>query len=228
MAYSRINTANSRLVFENARQMVQDAGLDLQTTVLSQSFLRTEMLISTTLTKYPIPLLQNNLQGGVQYNTSQLLALQDSFVVAEMGVFLAVPSSATDATFSLLTFADPQTLTTSGAATAANTLYNGYINGMVNNNNILPAWDVSRCKVINTTQNGVPSYTGQTVLELSEVDFSSNGFYPVEPNIVIGGGKNNVFTLNLPAAISTVQSGGFSRIVVIMRGLLAQNSTAVK
>jgi hypothetical protein len=96
---------------------------------------------------------------------------------------------------------------------------------MVNNNNIVPAWDVARCRVVNNTQGGV-GVNAQTVFPQSQIDLSSDGFYPVEPNIIVGGGKNNVFSLNLPAAISTIQAN--SRIVIIMRGILAQNSTNVK
>lgn len=225
MAYSRVNTANARLIFDNARNLLNGAGISLQTAVLSQFYIRTEIAISSTLTKYPVPVLQNNLQGGVQYPTSQLLALQDAFVVAEMGIFLAVPSSATDNSFRLLTFADPALFTTTNAAASAETLYNGYLNMMVNNNNIVPAWDIARCRVVNQTQGNV-GVTAQTVFPQSQIDLSSDGFYPVEPNIIVGGGKNNIFSINLPAAISTVQSN--SRIVVVMRGVLAQNSTSVQ
>ena len=225
MSYSRINTANARLVFDNARNLLTDAGISLQKAVLSQFYIRTEIAITATATKYPVPVLQNNLQGGVQYNTSQLLALQDAFVVAEMGIFLAVPSSATDGSFKLCTFADPAVFTTAGAAASTETLYNGYINMMVNNNNIVPAWDIARCRVVNPTQGNV-GVTAQTVFPQSQIDLSSDGFYPVEPNIIVGGGKNNIFTINLPAAIATIQAN--SRIVVVMRGVLAQNSTSVQ
>jgi len=48
-----------------------------------------------------------------------------------------------------------------------------------------------------------------------------------EPNWVLIGSKNNQFTLNLPAAIGTLQASKTTFITCTMSGILAQNVTPV-
>jgi hypothetical protein len=50
----------------------------------------------------------------------------------------------------------------------------------------------------------------------------------MEPNVVLVGSKNNQVSLNLPAAISTLQASTAPRIIVIFNGILAQNVTPVR
>jgi hypothetical protein len=75
------------------------------------------------------------------------------------------------------------------------------------------------------TQGGI-GITAQTNLPIDQVDASENGFYPIEPNLLLNGAANIVANLVLPAAISTVKAN--SRIVCIFRTILAQNVTSVK
>ena len=86
----------------------------------------------------------------------------------------------------------------------------------------MPNWDLFKHYNAPETQQtqalGVASPADQ-------VRGSFDGFYPVEPNIVLIGSKNNVIAINLPAGLATVQAN--SRIVVIARGITAQNSTVV-
>ncbi len=233
-----ISGAVSRLTYEVARDAIIQAidmvdaqgnknplNLSLQNAVLTQGFLRMEMVITTTQTVYAIPILDNN-SISAKFNTERRLSLQDAFVMSEMFVGLGAPSSGTDAAFLPLSWPDPSVITSGSgaAAAAANTLYNGWVSGMVNNNNILPYWDISRHYCSNQTQGGVGATSGAT-LPKSQSDLSTDGFYPVQPCIIQVGSKNLVWNVNLPAAIGTVQAN--SRIVVIMRGVLAQNSTSV-
>jgi hypothetical protein len=74
------------------------------------------------------------------------------------------------------------------------------------------------------TQQGAAS----TATTIDQNDATEFGYYPVEPNIVLVGSKNNVISLELPGAISTLQATTAPRIVVIMRGILAQNVTPVR
>ena len=67
-----------------------------------------------------------------------------------------------------------------------------------------------------------------TATTIDENNASEYGYYPVEPNIVFVGSKNNVITIDLPAAIGTLQASTAPRIVVIFAGLLAQNCTPVR
>jgi hypothetical protein len=220
---------NARLVFENAIKICNKANVPAVAAKLTQSFLRLEQAIVTTKAQYQFPILvNNNGPANTLFNTEIRLNQQDSIITSAWGVFLAIPTSATDATFRLLTYASQNApnFTTAGAAVAAQTLYNSIFNIAVNNTVILPAWDAFRHILVPQTQNGV-IITAQTIVPTDQVDGSGDGFFPVEPNLVWIGSQNIVINLIMPAAIGTIQAGGFSRIVVIFRGLLAQNSTII-
>jgi len=215
-----------RLVFENAKSLIANAGLSLNQAVLSQSYLRSEVAMSTSTTQYTIPILVNsaNAAGGTNFATSNLLNLQDSFVVSSIGVFVAIPASSTTTAFPLYTYPNASAFTTSGAATALYNLYNGSASLVTNNKQILPSWDLYRHLYVPQTQQGAAS----TATTIDQNDGSEFGYYPVEPNIVLVGSKNNQFQITLPAAIGTLQASTAPRIVVIFRGLLVQNSTPVR
>ena len=95
---------------------------------------------------------------------------------------------------------------------------------VVNNRQIVPSWDIYRHLYVPQTQQLAAS----TATTQDENDATEFGYYPVEPNIVLVGSKNNVISLELPGAISVLQASVAPRIVVIMRGILAQNVTPVR
>jgi hypothetical protein len=221
------NTVNSRLVYENAKKNLADAGVSVAAAKLTQSFLRLENKLNITSNKFVFPVLNNQPSGtsGIAaFNTEQRLNQQDSFVAAMWGVFIGKPSSDTDATFVLHTYPNAQVFATAGTAAAAETIYNSFFQLSVNNDIILPAWDASRHRLVPQSQNGV-GVTAQTIFNIDQIDLGSDGFYPVEPNLVFIGSKNNVLTLLMPAALAAVET--FERISVIYRGVLAQNSTII-
>jgi len=214
-----------REVFNNARKLVDAAGLSTSATVLSQSYLRSEVQMSTTTTSYHIPILVNDNQNGAtsSYNTSSLLALQDAFVVSSIYIGWGNPASATDTEWIPQTFNDGQIASSAAIAKSLYTLYNGNMQIVVNNRQILTGWDIQRHFFVPQTQQ--IAATGQTT-NMSQVDFSDNGFYPVEPNLVLVGSKNNQVSINLPSAIANIPTYG--RIVCVFRGILAQNATSVR
>jgi hypothetical protein len=214
-----------REVFNNARKLVDAAGLSTSATVLSQSYLRSEVQMSTSTTSYHIPILVNDNQNGANssYNTSQLLQLQDAFVVSGIFIGWGAPASTTDTEWIPQTFNDGQIATSAAIAKSLYTLYNGNMQIVVNNRQILTGWDIQRHFYVPQTQQ--IAATGQTT-NMSQVDFSENGFYPVEPNLVLVGSKNNQVSINLPSAIANIPTYG--RIVCVFRGILAQNATSVR
>ena len=214
----------ARLVFDNAKNLVNNAGFSAGQAVLSQSYIRSEVAMSTSTTSYQIPILTNSTGANTNFATNQLLQLQDAFVVASIGVFVSIPAASTTTAFPLYTYPNASAFTTSGAAAALYNLYNGKLSVTVNNRQIVPAWDLYRHLYVPQTQQGAAS----TATTIDENDATEFGYYPVEPNIVLVGSKNNVISLELPGAISTLQASTAPRIVVIMRGILAQNVTPVR
>jgi hypothetical protein len=144
-------------------------------------------------------------------------------VVNEIGIFIAAPSSATDATYLLYSNANAGVFTTS--AGAASTLWNSFFNVSVNNQVVIPNWDVYRHYFVPFAQNGV-GVTAQTIFPRDSQDGSQSGFYPTEPNFILNGAANIQAFITLPAAMATVVAN--SRIVVIWRGIKLQNVTSVR
>jgi hypothetical protein len=215
-----------RLIFDNARNLVQNAGFSAGQAVLSQSYLRSEVAMSTSTTSYQIPVLVNSTGANTNFPTNQLLNLQDAFVVSSIGVFVSAPAASTTTAFPLFTYPNAVTFSTAGAAAALYNLYNGKLSVTVNNRQIVPAWDLYRHLYVPQFQQG--SSSSATNGGIDQNDATEYGYYPVEPNIVLVGSKNNVVTLELPGAISTLQASTAPRIVVILRGILGQNITPVR
>ena len=219
------NNIISRLVYENARAAVAAAfgstpGFSLEAYKMTQSYLRLEQTITTTKAQYTFPILVNQ---GNPTTTEWRLNLQDSFVVAHVGVFLALPSSVTDATYRLQTYPDPLVFTTGAAALGI--VYAGNLNLSVNNNVLIPAWDIYRHYVVNQTQASVAAVAPPPNAQLNQNNGGEDSFYAMEPNIILVGSKNNVLTVTLPSAVATVDAN--TRLVLLLRGILVQNSTVV-
>lgn len=214
----------ARLVFENAKKFAAEQGYNVSQAVCTQSYVRSEVALATTQTNYRIPVLANDTAAGNPFNTEFRLQLQDVMVINEIGIFLAAPSSATDATYLLYTNANAAVFSTS--AGPASTLYNSYFNVSVNNQVVIPNWDCARHYFVPFAQNGILPFTGATVLPRDANDASANGFYPTEPNFILNGAANIQAFITLPAAMSTVVAN--SRIVVIWRGIKLQNVTSVR
>ena len=225
-----------RLAFQNAANAVSRAGLNPAGAVLSQSYLRMEAVLSSSATTYKFDVLTTeNLNSTIV--TQQKLNLQDAFVVSQIGMFLACPSGLTDNAFNLLTYPTIGKLDgTAGNFTAANALttigiYNGQLQLTINQRTVITAWDLSRHLRIpvtqqNATTSGVTTGTPAAPMHntLDSLDLSSDSFFPCEPNLVINGGKKNDLSIVLPAAITAPTN---SRVVLIFRGILAQNVTSV-
>ena len=210
------STVGARLSYERAKASIEQAGFNMNRAVLSQSYLRTEHILSTTQTRYRFPILVNDNFTTVT-NTSQLLALQDAFYVSHIGLYFAKPSSGTDTTFQLVTY--PNSVIFSGANTASSlyTWYNGYAQLTVNNRVVVPSLDTYRFYDVPMTQDSATT--------IDQQKGSDSAIYPIEPGVVLIGSKQNVFEVILPASLAAVETP--SRAVIVFYGHLAQNVTSV-
>lgn len=219
-----INQISARLTFENARSFVQSQGYDVSQAVLTQSYVRSEVAISASVTNYRLPIVITDNSSTI-FNTMRPVNLQDVHVVSSLFIGLAAPSSSTDTAFPVCSYPSVGAGFSAAQADAALTLYNGFLSIQVNNQNVLPSYDILRSYYVPQTQGGV-GITAQTVFPVDQIDGADNGFYPIEPNLLLNGGANIVASIVLPAAISTVKAD--SRIVAIFRTILCQNVTSVK
>lgn len=216
-----VQTVGQRIIFENAKVTLAQNGIDPKTAILTQSYLRLEQALSVTLTNILFPILVNQQgQGTPQSITERRLQLQDSFVVSEIAVYLWV-SAGSPATTHFYSY--PSFFTFAANAGPAQALYHSYLTLSVNNQVIVPFWDVWRSYLVNQSQNLAALAAGSPDDQLSGKD---DVFYPTEPNWILIGSKNNQLSLVMPNAPATITAN--TKVVIFMRGVLAQNSTSVQ
>lgn len=185
---------------------------------LTQSAIRLEQPLAANVTSYSFPIMTNILSAnGTIFNTEIRLNPQDTLVPTHVGVFLALPASATDAAFRLESFPNQSVFAN---AVQMRALYNGQLQISVNNYKYTYGWDLQRHFVANQTQQTGAFGAGSPE---DQDDFGSDGFYPMQPFVLFGGSQNVQVQITLPVAPTAVDAN--ARYVVIFRGVLAQNST---
>jgi len=223
------STVGTRLAFEKAKQAINTAGFSLGQAVLSQSYLRLEVALSTTITSYQFPVLTNDVSSSntQSFNTEQRLNLQDAFVCSSIGLFFCKPSSTTATNFQLFTYPNSQNFTAANTASSLLNWYNSSLTLTVNNRQIVPAYDLYRhYSVPQQQQVTAPYYSANTATFIDQQSGADSAFYPVEPAWVLVGSKQNSLQVQLPQAMAAVETN--SRAVLILRGHLAQNVTPVR
>jgi len=187
---------------------------------LCQSTLRLEQPVVTTSTKYTFPVLVNiQNQATGSFNTEIRLNMQDSFIPTEIFIGLGLPASSTDTTFQLKSYPAPATF---AQYLQLQALYAGTMQLAINNVNYINNWDLNRHWCINQTQQTAAVGAGSPEDQLA---LSDDGFYPMQPFVLLLGSQNINLTINVPVAPSSVDSN--TRLVILLRGILAQNSTVV-
>jgi hypothetical protein len=217
----------NRLVFENAKTLINQLGYDASHAVLTPSFLRSEVLLSTSAASYHVPVLINDNQNGTPTVREQRLALQDLFIVSSIQ-FLLTSGSSTTGSAKSYTYPNLTAFPT-GAAQLYN-VYNGYFNIQVNNQNVLPKWSLLQHLDIpqqqQNTNFNVASVTSPAQFAIDQVSMDTYALQVCEPNIVLNGASNINASIVLPAAPSAIDSNTY--IATMWYGILAQNCTSVK
>jgi hypothetical protein len=217
----------SRLVFENAKTLINQLGYDASHAVLTPSYLRSEVLLSTTAASYHVPVLVNDNQNGTPTVREQRLSLQDLFIVSNIQIVLTSGSSTTG---SAKSYTYPNLVAFSTGAAQLYTVYNGYLNIQVNNQNVLPKWSMLQHLDIPQTQQNTnfnaATATSPAQYSIDQVSFDEFGMVVCEPNLVLNGASNIQASIILPAAPTTLDANTY--VAVLWYGILAQNCTSVK
>lgn len=195
------------------------------------------------------------VSGSPVLPTNRLLTMQDSFLISNLGYFLqnysynngyGSPDFTIGNDWEMLTYVSPWTNNGIGVAMdpgCAIFWAGAYLQLSINKKVILPYWDCLQhyhCPITQATP-GFPVPSNYIPNQKNQVDGSSDGFVYMQPNVVIGGGRNNVLTLNLSANIpATIAPFNFAGVYngqpagfvftanIVVRGILMQNSTTVK
>jgi len=217
----------NRLVFENSRTLINQLGYDTSHAVLTPSYLRSEVALSTSSASYHVPVLVNDSVNGTPTVREQRLALQDLFIVAGIQITL-VSGASTSASARSYTYPNLTAFPTGNAQLY--TLYNGYLNIQVNNQNVLPKWSILQHLDIPQTQQNTnfnaATATSPAQYTQDEQSFDTYALQVCEPNIVLNGASNIQASIILPGAPTTLDANTY--VSVNWYGILAQNCTSVK
>lgn len=230
-----ISPIAARLDFENGVQIFRDAFADYAAKYfantgkifdvvsefkLTQSDLQLEQPLVANNNEYTFPVMVNiQSQGGTQFNTELRLNQQDTFLPQYIGMFIIPASSSTDTTWRPLTWPNPAVLTNATQMTA---LYNGTLKVAVNNTNYITNWKTSRHMVVPRTQQTAALGAGSPA---DEFDGGDSTLFPFQPQVIISGTSNMQISVKLPVAPTAVDAN--SRIAILLRGIIAYNSTVV-
>lgn len=197
---------------------LQDCKDMVDASVLTQSYLRFEILLTTTANSYQLQILDNQQNNGVAVRpTERRLAQQDSFFVNSLAIYIAKAASAADTAFIPMTYPNSVTFATGGASPAPlATLYNGFFDIKINKEIIVAGLPVLEYLQIPQTQ-----LTAATNSPVTQFDPAQVGI--LQPNINFVGTKQTTFNFTLPANISAVDA--FTYLIVEAKGVLAQNIT---
>jgi hypothetical protein len=191
---------------------------------LSQSEIRLEVGLNTNNNSFTFGVTPNQANSSnIVYNTENRLNLQDSLCANEYGIFVAQPTSDTDTAYELKSYGNQITFGTAGAAALNSTFFaNGNFQVRCNNDVIMPYRGLFNHLYKPQTQQTDALGVGSPADQLRGAE---DGFVTMEPNLVLIGSKNYQPQIVLPAALAS--AAAFLRVVVIFRGVLAQNSTVV-
>lgn len=247
-----ISSIDARLAYRIARKRLTDPNGIFKIppermrseVICSQSYLRLEVPLRKQITSYnfPVTITQQHPGGEDQSIWEQRLQLQDSFFCNQVGYFFQCrvdKNGSSGAASKLFTYPTSmnQNLGQSYYAVTTSLLWAGFLELSIMNRVQTPAWDCFRHYKVPETQ--APFYTttpANGYIQNDEVDLAEDGFYPCEPYWTLVGSKNNQLTLNLAEAPGNAIEAdnpassfvGEYRMVLILRGVLAQNSTTVK
>jgi hypothetical protein len=219
---------------------------------ITPGFLRTEATLQAGQSYFTFPIVSTQQVSGSPITpTMRLLAMQDSFVATELSYTMCVYNmtggNQANINFSggsnwlPITYPSPYDNNGSDVDWAPGTamLWIGstlYIE--VNKKVVIPALDCARFLNVPQTQ-ATPNFDPKQAFfknTKNQLDFSTDSFYPLEPNIVFGGGRDNNVRLNLPSNIPDIapfNNASYNDTFVVkavlnVRGILVQNSTFVK
>lgn len=224
---SKFTTLGQREIFDNARALLSANGYNVAQAKLTQSQLRSEAAMSASVTRFHMPILINDSQNGNAFNTEKRLQLQDVFIVSAIALAVAKPASATDGMFDLFTYGNSTVFSAANTAASVKGAYaNGNLSMIVDNDQVLPYLPTNLLYRAPITQQGANvGYTTSGVNLTDSRDGSNDGIFQIEPNFILSGNAQIDVSLNLPAALTAVETN--SRFVLLFYGLLAQNCSKV-
>jgi hypothetical protein len=193
---------------------------------LSQHEIRLEVGLAAGTTNFKFGLTPNqNNTSNLQFLTENRLEMQDTLVASEYGIFIGQTAGQNDTAYSLRTYPNTQDFPVAAdAATLRTTFYNnGFFRITCNNDVIMPYRGLFNHLYEPQTQQTAALGAASPG---DQIRGCEDGMITMEPNILLVGSKGYVPEIVLKAGMTAGLAANI-RAILIFRGILAQNSTAV-
>lgn len=222
---------------DGSRDYVQSLRGQYPGSIITQSYLRSEVQLGTTATsQFAFNILANQ---GTPASTERRLQITDRFAVTAVSVMLlqydASSTSPTPAALrsqaKLFSWNAPSKFTTATAA-QLETIYNGYLRMIIDGTTYIDSLDTRRFYRVPTSQQGTIVSTGTATtstfptVQADGYDGTHYPFAQLTPAIVLNGAGRNEITLNTPEATALSASAATTNVLVLYcRGWLIQNAS---
>lgn len=241
------NNTSARMSYENAKKLLYDfwiaqfiaannnnaqAGSTacrawVEARKLSQNEIRLEVQLNNTSNNYVFGVTsQNPNSDNVVYKSEKRLNQSDTLISSEYKFFVAKPASGGsngDTNFRLRTYGNTQDFTAAQAAAIDGELFDqGTYALKVSNDTIIPGRGLYNHHYLPQTQQTAPLGAGSPGDQFRGAE---DGAITEEPNILLIGSKTYVPQVILNTTLPVDM--GFSRLILIYSGILAQNSTVI-
>jgi hypothetical protein len=215
---------------DSLRQSLDTIKRKYPNTIITQSYLRCEKLISNGITGVKFDILTNE---GSPNSTERRLAITDRFVGTSWALYIqkATTSAAADRAKGALKSWNNPNVFSGTEATELQMVYSGYLRAIIDKDVIIDAFDCDRFYRVPDSQKGTLLYTtapaGGTIQGDSWYD-THFAFAKLTPFLVLNGAGQNEITINLPESMNAAgQSSTANYFVLKIRGMLCQNASSL-
>lgn len=204
--------------------------------ILSQSFLRSEIILNPNTSNYQFGILNTQLTNSQSTiaRTEQRLTLQDVFFVSQIGYYFCISSSSggdTEYANHLFTHPPGQLWNSTSLLNNLDALWQGELALNVNNRVVTTAWDLWRHYETPETQYPVfNTFSGNEQIVVNDEHYGSqSGVFPCEPMWILNGSYDNILNCTYNASLASVipAAPAIYKCVLILRGILAQNCSKI-
>lgn len=222
---------------DGSRDYVQSLRGQYPGSIITQSYLRSEVQLGTTATsQFAFNILANQ---GTPASTERRLQITDRFAVTAVSVMLlnsaataGVIAAADRSQAKLYTWNSPAKFTAANALTLES-VYNGFLRMIIDGTTYVDSLDARRFYRVPVSQQGtaVSTFTPDTASKFGAIqadgyDGTHYPFAQLTPAIVLNGAGRNEITLNTPEATAVSPSATSANVLVLyMRGWLIQNAS---
>jgi hypothetical protein len=203
--------------------------------VATQGYLRLHSNISTQLSAFTFPVLEN--QGATTAGEKRL-AITDMFTITHWAVYVGrcaagapggAPTDVQASTMSLYTNNNPNVFTNAGGDGQLRSFYNGQLTVTVDRERLIDGYDLQRFYRVGWPLQGTLQFTGATGAGIQNLDWwqgPNYGMAELSPEITLNGVGQNDITVTLPAPTTFIPTGNFTNFAVLVaRGIRWQNAS---